>query len=129
MTLSKCLSWMSMKKEKGFKIEWSWGNMLLNENCRGKRFHIYLRNFLFSTSLVEEKLGKYVFEWVSLRKETYRLNFRKYLSWMSMNKEKGFKLELIWGKMLLNEYGWGTRVLDWMQLGKYESWLSLSNWA
>ena len=54
------------------------------------------------------------------------MNFRKYLSWMSMNKEKGFKIELIWGKMLLNEYGWGKRVLNWMQLGKYESWLSLS---
>ena len=43
-----------------------------------------------------------------------------------MNKDKGFKIELIWGKMLLNEYGWGKRVLNWMQLGKYESWLSLS---
>ena len=35
------------------------------------------------------------------------MQLRKYLSWMSMNKEKGFKIELIWGKMLLNEYGWG----------------------
>ena len=54
------------------------------------------------------------------------MNFTKYLSLMSMNKEKGFKIELIRGKMLLNEYDWGKRVLNWMQLGKYESWLSLS---
>ena len=54
------------------------------------------------------------------------MNFRKYLSWISMNKEKGFKIELIWGKVLLNENGWGKRVQDWMHLGKYESWSSFS---
>ena len=43
-----------------------------------------------------------------------------------MNKEKGFKIELIWGKVLLNENGWGKRVQDWMHLGKYESWSSFS---
>ena len=67
--------------------------------------------------MVEEKR---VQDWMHMGKYESRSSF----TWgFLMNKEKGFKIELIWGKMLLNEYGWGKRVLNWMQLGKYESWL------
>ena len=77
MNQRKCLFWMSMNKEKGFKNE-------VEEIC-------------FWMKILEEKGSTFI-------------KFRNFLFLMSWGKD--------WRNMYLNEYHWGKKLPDWINLRK-----------